>query len=85
MQNQNTNWVFDDCRFLNEAKAIKEWGGLVVRLDRPQAGAVGGVIGHASEVAMKEYKDWDYIINNRGGPMSGLYDKVDMFMRNEGK
>ncbi|GJD51060.1 hypothetical protein OPKNFCMD_3811 [Methylobacterium crusticola] len=38
--------VCDDCRFLNEAAAVRELGGIVLRLRRP---AVEGKITHASE------------------------------------
>ena len=38
--------VIDDCRFANEAAAIKFAGGAVVRINRP---GVGSVNGHASE------------------------------------
>lgn len=38
--------VIDDCRFLNEAAAIKQAGGTVIRINRP---GVGPVNGHVSE------------------------------------
>lgn len=40
--------VADDVRFANEAKAIRDRGGLVVRIERPGAGSASGA-GHASE------------------------------------
>jgi hypothetical protein len=39
--------VVDDCRFPNEAEAITAAGGVMVRIDRPGAGA--GAAGHKSE------------------------------------
>jgi len=39
--------VVDDCRFPNEADAVAEAGGVLVRIERPGAGA--GAAGHASE------------------------------------
>jgi hypothetical protein len=39
--------VVDDCRFPNEAAAIKALGGLIIHIDRPGAGA--GAAGHSSE------------------------------------
>lgn len=40
------NVVITDCRFKNEADAVRSWGGKVIRIDRP---GVGPVNGHASE------------------------------------
>lgn len=37
----------DDCRFPNEAEAVRAAGGLIVRIERPGAGA--GAAGHSSE------------------------------------
>lgn len=42
-----TNVVVDDCRFPNEADAITAAGGVLVRIERPGAGA--GAAGHSSE------------------------------------
>lgn len=39
--------VVDDCRFPNEAEAVRAAGGMIVRIDRPGSGA--GAAGHASE------------------------------------
>jgi hypothetical protein len=44
---QNTDGVvLTDVRFLNEAVAIMEWGGILIAIERPGVGAVNG---HASE------------------------------------
>ena len=59
---KTSNWVITDCRFPNEADAVKEWGGLVVRLDRVESGASGGVSKHPSETAMEKYEEWDWKI-----------------------
>lgn len=40
--------VADDCRFDNEAAAIRSMGGAVIRIERPGAGSSSGA-GHASE------------------------------------
>lgn len=34
-QNPTANWVVDDCRFDNEAKVVRELGGVVVEVRRP--------------------------------------------------
>ena len=44
--------VITDCRFINEAEAIRAAGGVVWRIVRPGAGAQGGISGHASEAEM---------------------------------
>lgn len=52
--------VIPDVRFLNEAEAIKQAGGYLVRIDRPGAVAEG----HRSELELVDYSDWDLIISN---------------------
>jgi hypothetical protein len=42
--------VFSDCRFLNEARAIREAGGQVWRVVRPGAGLSGAAGLHPSEM-----------------------------------
>jgi hypothetical protein len=53
-------WIFTDCRFPNEAQAIKDAGGFVIRVDRP---GVGPVNDHPSETALDNW-DFDYKIAN---------------------
>jgi hypothetical protein len=72
-----TNWVISDCRFPDEAIAMKEIGGYVVRIDRPLSGATGGVPSHSSEVSMDAFNDWDYILKNDINVHGALYDKVE--------
>lgn len=48
------NWVISDCRFKNEAQAIKDRGGYVVRIDRP---GVKPVNNHPSET---DLDDWNF-------------------------
>jgi hypothetical protein len=73
------NWVVCDVRFPNEAVAILEWGGAVVRVDRPGVGATGGIEKHASEVAMESFDGWDHVLNN-DGTFEDLYRQVDSFI-----
>jgi hypothetical protein len=49
--------VFDDCRFENEAAAIRQRDGIIVRIVRP---GVGPVNSHVSEVLVKP----DHVIMN---------------------
>lgn len=56
--------VFDDCRFQNEADAIRALGGKVLRIMRP---GVSSINGHVSEVLVEP----DEMIRNTG-------DKADL-------
>jgi len=54
------NWVITDVRFPNEAQAIKEKGGYVIRIDRP---GVKPINNHPSETSLDTWK-FDYKIAN---------------------
>jgi hypothetical protein len=60
--------VFTDVRFPNEADAIRNRGGLVVRVTRPGVGPKLRADGtpHESEVALDDY-NFDHVICNDGG------------------
>lgn len=60
-------WIITDVRFPNEFKAIKEKGGIVIRVNRPSHSnhMVKVVNDHPSETALDGY-DFDYIIENDG-------------------
>ncbi len=48
--------IVDDVRYPNEAKRIKEMGGILIRLDRaPYEDA------HVSETALDDWKEWDCV------------------------
>jgi hypothetical protein len=49
-----------DCRFVNEADAIRERGGKVIRIARP---GVGPANSHPSETSLDDY-DFDAVVNN---------------------
>jgi len=55
-----SNWIITDTRFPNEAQAVKDKGGLVIRIDRP---GVKPINNHPSEVALDDWK-FDYKIAN---------------------
>ena len=55
-----SNWIITDCRFPNEAEAIKDRGGIIIRVDRP---GVEPVNAHPSETALDNL-DFDYRIAN---------------------
>ena len=54
------NWIITDCRFPNEAQAIKDKGGVIIRIDRP---GIAPVNAHPSETALDNW-DFDYKIAN---------------------
>lgn len=54
------NWIVTDLRFPNEAQAVKDRGGIVIRVDRP---GVGPKNNHTSETALDNWK-FDYKIAN---------------------
>lgn len=56
--------VFTDCRFENEADAIRNAGGLVFRVNRPGKTRINR---HVSETALDDY-GFDAIIENDGTP-----------------
>lgn len=55
-----SKWVITDVRFPNEAEAIKERGGVIIRIDRP---GIKPVNAHPSETALDNW-DFDYKIAN---------------------
>ena len=59
-QPEHPNWIITDTRFPNEAKAIKNAGGLVIRIDRP---GVKPINDHPSEIGLDNW-DFDYKIAN---------------------
>lgn len=78
------NWIITDTRFPNEVKAVKERGGITIRINRRYTTVVG-VNGtpatfdesqfHPSETALDSYKDWNYTIDN-DSDLESLLNKV---------
>lgn len=73
------NYVASDVRFPNEAQAIKDWGGKLVRIIRPDAPAIA-TSAHASETSMRDWHQWDYDIYN-GGTLDELNQTVDGMLK----
>jgi hypothetical protein len=73
-QDNPSYWLVTDTRFPNEAEAIKERGGLLLRIERP--GAATGT--HASETALDDYP-FEYVIVN-DGDLHDLIRKVKKLM-----
>ena len=70
---ESSQWLITDTRFPNEADAIKERGGIVVRVDR---GLSTG--DHPSETALDDY-EFDYVIPNTG-TIEELIEEVVKFV-----
>lgn len=72
------NFVITDCRFVNEAEAIRKGGGTLWKIERPGAGVKKGIIDHPSETEQEEIVP-NHAINNIG-TLEELYKKVDLRM-----
>ena len=72
------NWIITDTRFPNEAEAIKNAGGIVIRIDRPGVTAVNA---HPSETALDNWK-FDHKIMN-GSDLTSLLFSVGNLLRKE--
>ena len=72
------NWIITDVRFPNEAQAIKDRGGIVIRvdrkLDRPLTAEEIVSSQHPSETALDNY-EFDHVIDNNGS-IEELVEKV---------
>ncbi len=85
------NWIITDVRFPNEVKAIKERGGIVIRIIRPcsSCGLYEGahdidcinnnLIEHESEKALDGYTEFDYVIDNSGSILD-LQNKLKIIL-----
>jgi hypothetical protein len=71
-------WIITDTRFPNEAQAIKNAGGIVIRIDRPGVTAVNA---HPSETALDNWK-FDHKIMN-GSDLTSLLFSVGNLLRKE--
>jgi dephospho-CoA kinase len=70
--NENKFWIISDCRFLNEVKAIKNNGGIIIRVNRTNQISTDR---HISETELDNYK-FDYIINNETDNFEKLVNDV---------
>lgn len=73
---KESNWIITDLRFPNEFKAIKERGGVTIRIDRDEE---SGVPEHTSEIALDSYK-FDYVIDNNGTKDELLSNVIDVLV-----
>jgi hypothetical protein len=80
---EDKQWVITDVRFPNEFKAIKEKGGIVIRVNRPgHSNSMKELAeAHPSETALDGH-DFDYVIENDGN-LEKLIDKVKEILLTE--
>ena len=80
-QNGWRNFVITDVRFPNEAKMIKDIGGVVIRLLRNS----GSDDDHSSETSLDNFK-FDYVVDNRFMSLDEQYEAVlDIIKKEESK
>ena len=72
------NWIITDVRFLNEVKAIKEKDGIIIRINRESDYNSN----HSSEIALDNYEDFDYIIDNNNC-IDCLIEQVKEILKHE--
>ena len=70
------NWLVTDTRFPNEADAIKEKGGILIRVNRGD----GNTGDHPSETSLDNYNNWDYVLDNNAS-LTGLSKKVEDILK----
>lgn len=73
------NWLVTDTRFPNEASAIKDKGGILLKVTRP---GVGPINNHPSETALNQW-NFDYEIQNNGS-LEDLINSVKEFKQKFG-
>lgn len=75
------NLVTDDCRFLNEAKYVKDNGGMILRIVRTDITSAGT---HTSETEQANIVA-DYTVEVDKGEHDKLYAKIDEIINQHGK
>lgn len=86
MDIKQSKWIISDVRFPNEAKAIKDRGGILIRIERDyvlRGGPEDPKNQHPSETALDYFEDWDYIIQN-DSTVENLIQKVKKILIKEG-
>lgn len=68
-------WIISDCRFPNEAKAVKDRGGIIIKIERPD---IVSNDNHASETSV-DLVEYDELIVNSGS-IEDLIDKVKQIL-----
>ena len=72
-------WIITDCRFPNEAEAVKNNQGIIIRVNSKRCKNDDN---HPSETALDDYNEFDYIIDNDGS-IEELIEKVKQILIKE--
>jgi hypothetical protein len=72
------NWIITDTRFPNEAQAIKDAGGFIIRVDRPGVSAINA---HPSETGLDNW-DFDHKIMNGSDIISLMFSVHTILKKN---
>lgn len=77
--------VIPDVRFPNEVEMIKSMGGDTIKIERTHKDgspfrATDRPLNHPSEIALDDYKDWDYVITAKSGDLDDIYGETDAIM-----
>ena len=64
--------IISDCRFPDEAEAIKEAGGKIIKLTRTASSKDK----HSSETALKDFNDYDAVIDNQNLEMIDTHKQL---------
>ena len=75
-ESQISKWIITDCRFPNEAQAIVDRGGIVIRVNRYDENGMPykTLNNHPSETSLDNY-EFDHVINNNGS-IEELIEKI---------
>jgi hypothetical protein len=72
-----SQWIITDVRFPNEAKAILDKGGILIRMlrsvDNPNSQ-------HESEIALDNWENWSHVIDNRDMTLEQLEQTVNTIL-----
>ncbi len=71
-------FVISDVRYPNEGDKVHLEGGTLVKILRDEGGVSVGAE-HSSETSMRDYEDFDFIINNNGS-LAEYLERIDKLM-----
>ena len=71
------NWIISDVRFLNEVRAIIKREGLLIRVERD----LSNTSNHESEIALDDFQEWDYIIDNNSSFKELIYKVKEILIK----